>query len=198
MDLVRDTALGVEFEIDPRFARIDLEPPGGVPGDGDGSGGAAAAASAGPALPTAHFIASDPGAGWIAALAMVTVASEPKPADEWLAGQLERARASFAQWSPAAHQMLVPPEAAVLAGRPAIHVRYRLTGAEPEGAAAAAASAAVAGEAAVLPASLVEHWTLLVAERSWLLAIELMVQPPERWDQDRAALDAPFRTLGLL
>ncbi|HZL64889.1 MAG TPA: hypothetical protein VFD50_08140 [Thermoleophilia bacterium] len=83
------------------------------------------------------------------------------------------------------------PEAGKLAGRPAIHVRYRLTGAEPGG-----ASAGEAG-AAVLPASLIEHWTVLVAERSWLLALELMVQPPARWDQEREALDAPFRTLSL-
>jgi len=195
MDLVRDTALGVEFEIDPRFARIDAGPPGGVPGNGDGAGGGASpAAHTALDLPTAHFIAADPGAGWIAALAMVTVASEPGPADEWLAGQLRRARVSFARWSPAAHEMLVAPEAAELAGRPAIHVRYRLTGVEPEG--TAGGSSAAAG-AAVLPASLIENWTVLVAERSWLLALELMVQPPERWDQEREALGAPFRTLSL-
>jgi hypothetical protein len=186
MDLVRDTALGLEFEIDPRFARIDAGPSGGVPGNGDGAAGEASGSSA-LDLPTAHFIAADPGAGWIAALAMVTVASEPGPADEWLAGQLKRARASFAHWSPDAHEMLVAPEAAELAGRPAIHVRYRLTGDEPEGAADE-----------VLPASLVEHWTVLVTERSWLLALELMVQPPERWHQERETLDAPFRTLSII
>jgi len=186
MDLVRDTALGVEFEIDPRFARIDSALPDGAPGNGNGTAGEASVAAAAD-LPTAHFIAADPGAGWIAALAMVTVASEPRPADEWLSGQLEQARASFARWSPDAHEMLVAPEAAELAGRPAIHVRYRLTGDEPEGAAAE-----------VLPASLVEHWTVLVAERSWLLALELMVQPPERWDQERETLDAPFRTLSII
>jgi hypothetical protein len=193
MDLVRDTALGVEIEIDPRFARIDSALPEGAPGNGNGTAGEATGAAAAD-LPTAHFIAADPGAGWIAALAMVTVASEPGPADEWLAGQLERARASFAQWSPAAHEMLVVPEAAELAGRPAIHVRYRLTGDEPEG----TAGSSVAASAPVLPASLVEHWTVLVAERSWLLALELMVQPPERWDQEREILDAPFRTLSII
>jgi hypothetical protein len=210
VDLVRDSALGVEFEIDPRFARLETPtagtpdvtrvPPGGN-GDGPGgnghgpaSGGAEAAGAAVPQLPTAHFIAVDPAAGWIAALAIVTVAVEPLPPDAWLEQQLLRARASFAQWSAASHEMLVPPETAELAGRPALHVRYRLTGAEPEGAAAEDAGE-TAGEA---PPSLVEHWTVLVAERSWLLAMELMVQPPERWDEDRASLDLPFRTLALI
>jgi len=77
---------------------------------------------------------------------------------------------------------------------PKDYVRYRLTGVEPEG--TAGGSSAAAG-AAVLPASLIENWTVLVAERSWLLALELMVQPPERWDQEREALGAPFRTLSL-
>jgi hypothetical protein len=66
---------------------------------------------------------------------------------------------------------------------------------EPEG--GAGGSPAAAG-AAGLPASLIEHWTVLVGERSWLLALELMVQPPERWDQERESLDAPFRTLSIL
>lgn len=35
-------------------------------------------------------------------------------------------------------------------------------------------------------------------ERRWLLALELMVQPPERWEQERDALELPFRTLELL
>ena len=75
--------------------------------------------------------------------------------------------------------MIVPPEAAELAGRPAVHVRYRLTGLAPEGGAA---------DLGPVPPSLVEHWTVLVAERSWLLAMELMVQPPELWDAERCSL----------
>ena len=211
MDLVRDSALGVEFEIDPRFARLETPtgplngesvPPGGN-GDGPGgnghgpaSGGAeAAGAAVPPELPAAHFLAAEPAAGGIAALAIVTVAAEPLPPDAWLEQQLLRARASFAQWSPASHEMLVPPEAVELAGRPALHVRFRLTGMDPEGA-AAAAEAGSSGDQT--PPSLVEHWTVLVAERSWLLAMELMVQPPEWWDEERAALDLPFRTLALV
>ena len=209
MDLVRDSTLGVEFEIDPRFARLETavvapdvtavthggngNAPGGN-GHGPAAGGAeAAGAAAPPELPTAHFIASDPGAGWIAALAIVTVACEPLPAAAWLEQQLLRARASFAQWSPASHEMLVAPETAELAGRPALHVRYRLTGVDEE--VGAAGTGEAEGDA---PASLVEHWTVLVAERSRLLAMELMVQPPGRWDEERAALDLPFRTLALI
>jgi hypothetical protein len=171
VDVVRDAALGVEFEIDPRFVRSDAGP-----GALD--------------LPTAHFIASDPGAGWIAALAMVTVQSEAAPGDDWLEPQLARARGAFAQWSPASLAMLVPPEAAWLAGRPAVHVRYRLTGGVSDD-----VSGAAGGE---IPPSLVESWTLRVAERDWLLALELMVQPPELWDREREALQLPFRSLELV
>ena len=135
-------------------------------------------------LPTAHFIASVPGEGWIAALAVVSVRAEPLPADEWLAGQLLRARASFGDWSPEAHEMLVAPEAAELAGRPAIHVRYRLIGNAPE-------DEAPPPDAGPVPASLVEHWTVLVEERRWLLAMELMVQPPERWERSGRRSSCP-------
>ena len=167
---VRDESLGVAFAIDERFADVGSEVE--------------------PQLPTAHFIASVPGEGWIAALAVVTVRAEPLPPDEWLAGQLARARASFGDWSPEAHEMLVAPEAAALAGRPAIHVRYRLLGgAEDE---------APVSDAGPVPASLVEHWTVLVEERGWLLAMELMVQPPERWEQERDELELPFRSLELI
>ena len=81
-------------------------------------------------LPSAHRLASEPAEGWIAALAIVTVRVEPLPADEWLARQLARARASFATWSPrrardAGGALSRPAE---LAGRPAVHVRYRLSG----------------------------------------------------------------------
>ena len=116
---VTPRGLGARFEINARFARTD---PGFVAAD-DGA----------TQLPTAHFIAARPAEGWIAALAIVTVATEPAPAPEWLAGHIARAQASFAQWSPEAAEMLVPPEAAELAGRPAVHVRYRLTGLAPEG-----------------------------------------------------------------
>jgi hypothetical protein len=77
----------------------------------------------------------------------------------------------------------------VVAGRPAVYVRYRLTGLSPEGGAA---------DAGPVPSSLVEHWIALVAERRWLLVMELMVQPPERWDHEREALELPFRTLELI
>ena len=187
MDLVRDAVLGLEFEIDPRFARLESTQKEGA-GD-NGESGASAGDAAQAELPTAHFIAARLAEGWIAALAIVTVASEPAPAQEWLAGQLTRAQASFAQWSPEAADMIVPPEAAELAGRPAVHVRYRLTGLALEGATAAAGP---------VPPSLVEHWTVLVVERRWLLAMELMVQPPRLWDDERDALELPFRTLRLL
>jgi hypothetical protein len=167
-----DEALGIAFAIDERF--VDA----GFRADDE--------------LPSAHFIASVPAEGWIAAFAVVTVGSKPAPAAEWLADQLGRALASFAQWSPEAHQMLVAPQAAELAGRPAIHVRYRLLGSGPEDMPPEPA------DAGPVPASLVEHWTVLVAERRWLLAMELMVQPPERWDQERDALGSPFVTLELL
>gem|GEM_PF-2458694 len=39
---------------------------------------------------------------------------------------------------------------------------------------------------------------MLVAERRWVLAMELMVQPPERRDHEREALELPFRTLELI
>ena len=143
-------------------------------------------------LPTAHFVASAPADGWIVALAIVTVRAQPLPADEWLAGQLARARASFAEWSPETHEMLAAPEAASLAGRPAIHVRYRLLGNGPED----DAPSQDLGDS--VPSSLVEHWTVPVEERRWLLAMELMVQPPERWDADREALELPFRSLELI
>src|SRR5450830_52142 len=92
--------LGARFEIDARFVDTD---PGCVPVEADAT-----------RLPTAHFIAARPAEGWIAALALVTVATEPAPAPEWLAGHLARARASFAQWS---------PEAAEMAARPASRAR---------------------------------------------------------------------------
>ena len=158
--------LGARFEIDARFVDTD---PSCVPVEADAT-----------RLPTAHFIAARPAEGWIAALALVTVATEPAPAPEWLAGHLARARASFAQWSPEAAELLVPPEAAELAARPAVHVRYRLPGLAPEGGAAAAGP---------VPPSLVEHWTALVAERRWLLVMELTVQPPGLWDSEREALE---------
>jgi hypothetical protein len=167
----RDEGLGVAFTIDERFADV------GFARDEE--------------LPTAHFIASVPGERWIAALAVVTVRSEPLPAEEWLAGQLARARASFGEWSPEAHEMLVAPEAASLAGRRAVHVRYRLLAGGPE-------DEAPVPDAGPVPASFVEHWTVLVEERRWLLAMELMVQPPERWEQERDELELPFRSLELI
>jgi hypothetical protein len=203
----RSEALGIAFAIDERFAQIspgcapassDVEHGAARPVDGASAGAcdadrAAGAAQTGPAdapgLPTAHFLASEPAAGRIAALAVVTVASAPRPAAEWLAEQVARARASFATWLPASHEMLVAPEAATLATRPAIHVRYRmLTGDEGGG---------DGGAAEPVPPSLVEHWTVLVEERAWLLAFELMVQPPAWWDAEREALELPFRTLEL-
>lgn len=188
MDLVRDSALGIEFEIDPRFARVDPVRPWET--ETQEEPGLLAPPGLADELPTAHFIASEPAAGWIAALAIVTVSVEPLPAGEWLDRQLARARASFAEWSPASHTMLVPPVPAELGGRPALHVRYELTGVEPEG--------LLLGAAEPAPPSLVEHWTVLVEERAWLLAFELLVQPPARWTLDQAALTLPFRTLALV
>ena len=100
----------------------------------------------------------------------MTVRAEPLPADEWLSLHLSRARVSFGSWSPEAHEMLVAPEAAALAGRPAVHIRYRLLGNGPE-------DEPPQDEPGPVPASLVEHWTVLVEERRWLLALELVVQP---------------------
>jgi hypothetical protein len=167
---VRDEGLGVAFELDERFADA------GFASDDE--------------LPTAHFIAVELGESRIAALAIVSVPAEPLPAGEWLAEQVARARASFSGWSPESHEMLVAPEAASLAGRPAVHVRYRLRPATEEG--------APVPDAGPAPASFVEHWTMLVEERGWLLAVELMVQPPAWWDDERDALELPFRTLELL
>ena len=169
--LVMSDELGVSFFIDERFADS------GLVRDEE--------------LPTAHFIASVPGEGWIAALSIVSVRAEPPSAEEWLAGQLLQARVAFGAWSAEAHEMLAAPEPAELAGRPAIHIRYRLLG-------GGAASEAPPSDAGPVPASLVEHWTVLVEERRWLLAMELMVQPPERWDQEREALELPFGTLELI
>jgi hypothetical protein len=167
----------VSFAIDERFADVGFE--------------------VDPHLPTAHFLASVPAEGRIAALAVVTVVSEPLDSEEWLARQLARARASFGTWSPEAHEMLVAPEPASLAGRPAVHVRYRLLSNGPEDEAPAGNEAPVP-DAEPVPASLVEHWTVLVEERRWLLAMELMVQPPEWWDAEQDALELPFRSLELI
>jgi hypothetical protein len=139
-----------------------------------------------PGLPSAHFIAGDPDAGWIAALAMVAVQSGTGPGEDWLEPHLARVRAAFAAWSPASHTMLVPPEVGRLAGRPAAHVRYRLAGGVED---------ASGGDAGETPPTLVDSWTVRVAERDWLLALELMVQPPEHWEREREALDLPFRSL---
>jgi hypothetical protein len=167
---VRDEGLGVAFTLDERFVDV------GFARDEE--------------WPTAHYIASVPGEGFIAALAVVTVRSEPLPAEEWLAGNLAQARASFREWSPEAHEMLVAPEPAKLAGRPAVHVRYRLR--------PVAEAEAPDPEAGPVPDSLVEHWTVLVEERGWLLALELMVQPPAWWEAERELLELPFLTLELL
>ena len=87
--------------------------------------------------------------------------------------------------------MLVAPVADTLGGRPAIHVRYRLFGGGAE-------DGLPQDEAVPVPASLVEHWTLLVDERRWLLAMELMVQPAQRRDAEQEALELPFRRLELI
>lgn len=167
----RDEALGISVTIEERFLDVGF--------------------AADQELPSAHLLASEPADGWIAALAIVTVRAEPLPADEWLELHLARARASFGSWAPEAHEMLVAPEAGTLAGRPAIHVRYRLSGGGAE-------DEPSQEEAGPVPESLVEHWTVLVAERRWLLTMELMVQPAERWDVEQEALALPFRTLELL
>jgi len=177
--IVHDAALGAEFALDERFADV------GFPRDDE--------------LPTAHYLASVPREGRIAALSIVTVRAEPLPAEEWLAQQVSRARAAFEQWSPEAHEMEVAPAPAALGGRPAIHVRYRLRAREGE-------ERAVVGHgddertevSGPVPASLAEHWTVLVAERRWLLAMELLVQPPAWWDEEREQLELPFRSLELL
>jgi hypothetical protein len=44
----------------------------------------------------------------------------------------------------------------------------------------------------------VDSWTVRVAERDWLLALELMVQPPELWEREREAFGLPFRSLDLV
>jgi hypothetical protein len=49
-----------------------------------------------------------------------------------------------------------------------------------------------------VPPSLVEHWTVLVVERDRLLAMKLMVQPPELWETARETLELPFRTLAII
>lgn len=193
--LFESDELGARFLIDARFA--DILP--GCPAPGAADSGAASECAAGDAasaarraLPTAHFLASQPAAGRIAALAVVTVESEPQKPDEWLAGQLARAQASFGAWSPEAHEMLIAPEAGELAGRPALHVRYRLIGGGDDG------GDGDPGAEGAVPPSLVEHWTVLVAERSWLLAFELMVQPSGWWEEERGQLELPFRTLELV
>ena len=189
---IRDDELGAAFELDERF--VDA----GFGRDEE--------------LPSSHLIASEPHQGRIAALAVVTVRADLLQPEAWLARQVARARASFAQWSPEAHEMLVAPGPASLAGRPAVHVRYRLLsrGAErapaPDAESAAlpgAEGAALPGadgapDAVSVPASLVEHWTVLVEERRRLLVVEMMVQPPAWWDDEREQLELPFRTLELL
>jgi hypothetical protein len=187
---VRDEALGAAFDLDERF--VDA----GFGRDEE--------------LPSSHLIASEPHEGRIAALALVTVQAEPLAPEEWLAQHVARTRASFAEWSPDAHEMLVAPGPASLAGRPAVHVRYRLLsrGAErapapdAEGAplpdADGAPDAGRAPDEGAVPASLVEHWTVHVEERRRLLVVEMMVQPPAWWDEERDQLELPFRTLELI
>jgi len=53
-------------------------------------------------------------------------------------------------------------------------------------------------DAGPVPPSLVEHWTVLVVERRWAPAMELMVQPPERPESEREALELSLRTLELI
>jgi len=104
---------------------------------------------------------------------------EPAPAQEWIAGHLARAQASFAQWS---------PEAAELAGR--LRARPLRTRRAP--------ARRRRARCRPHPAIAREHWTVLVAERRWVLAMDLMVQPPKRWDHESEALELPFRTLELV
>ena len=96
---VTPRGLGARFEIDARFVDTD---PGFVPVEAGAT-----------RLPTAHFIAARPAEGWIAALAIVTVATESASAQEWLAGNLARAQASFAKWSPEAAEPFGPAAANV-------------------------------------------------------------------------------------
>jgi hypothetical protein len=175
---VRDEALGAAFELDERF--VDA----GFPRDEE--------------FPTAHFIASEPGEGRIAALALVAVDAEPLTTEEWLAVHLARTRASFAEWSPDVHEMLVAPGPASLAGRPAVHVRYRLLPRDAADVPAPEVEDGPAPDAGSVPSSLVEHWTLLAEERRRLLVVEMMVQPPAWWDEEREQLELPFRTLALI
>jgi len=65
----------------------------------------------------------------------------------------------------------------------------RLTGLAPEGGAA---------DAGPVPPTLVEHWTVMVAEHRRMLAAGLGVQPPERPESEREALELSFRTLQLI
>ena len=133
-----------------------------------------------------------PGEGRIAALAIVTVASEPLPGGRvarapGLAGasllpESGRRRRTRCWWRPR---------------------RLRSPGARPSTSATGCSASgpedeAPAPDAGPVPASLVEHWTVLVEERRWLLAMELMVQPPEWWDAERDALELPFRSLELI
>jgi hypothetical protein len=177
--------MGVRFEIDASFTEIAR----GRPEDETGE------ARPAQALPAAHFIAAPSGSGWIAALAAVTVESAPQAPAVWLSAQLSRARSSFAEWPPQAAELLTPPEASELAGRPALHVSYRLHESQASGDNAGVDRASGTETA---PSSHVEHWTVLVVEHAWLMVMELMVQPPECWDDHRTALGLPFTTLAFI
>ena len=167
--------LGARFEINARFARTD---PGFVAAD-DGA----------TQLPTAHFIAARPAEGWIAALALVTVQS----------GAGARAGAARRPHRPGAGVVRAvvagggrdaraagggrarrPPRRARPLPTHRARARRRRARCRPH------------------PAVAREHWTVLVGERRWVLAMELMVQPPERRDHEREALELPFRTLELI
>jgi len=150
-------------------ARFARTDPGFVPAD-DGA----------TQLPTAHFIAARPAEGWIAALALVTVQSG--------AG----ARAGVARRPPYPGAGLVRTVAAGggRARRPPRRARPLPTH--------RARARRWRARCRPHPAVAREHWTVLVAERRWVLAIELMVQPPKRWDHEREALELPFRTLELV